>query len=371
MRKREKEYSILSILLPGIVIAGFAAAGLFLPDQSYSESERRVLAKRPELTIEGVINGRFMADFDSYTLDQFVGRDVFRSIKAGVSQWIFRQKDNNGLYLAGGHISKLEYPMNLPGIQQSLAKQQAVYDTYLKGTDCRVYQSVIPDKNCFLAPEYGYPHIDYKEYVQQIQNGTPYAEYIDIFDLLSLDDFYRTDQHWKQECIVDVAERIGSAMGAEVYSEYREMVVEHPFYGAYYAQAALPHEADTITYLTNELLESCTVVSFNTGAEKPAKMYDLEKAQGRDPYEMFLSGSDALLVIERPESGDNEAVREVKTGRELVVFRDSFGSSLVPLLVPGYDTITVVDLRYLKTEMIGNYVEFEDQDVLFIGCTLV
>lgn len=363
MSKGEIRQNLLSVLLPGLVIAGFAAAGLVLPDQSYSEAERRVLAKRPEITAERLINGRFMEDFESYSQDQFVGRDGFRSMKAGISRWILRQKDNNGLYFAGGHISKLEYPMNLPRIRQSLAKQQTVYETYLKGTGCKIYQSVIPDKNYFLAPEYGYPSVDYEEYVKLIRNGTPYAEYIDIFDLLSLEDYYRTDQHWRQECITDVARRIGSAMGADVHAQYREVVLDHPFYGAYYAQAALPHEADTITYLTNELLESCTVVSFNTGEEKPSRLYDLERAEGRDPYEMFLSGPDALLMIDRAE--------HTKQGKELVVFRDSFGSSLIPLLVPGYDTITVIDLRYMNMDMIGSFVEFKDQDVLFIGCTLV
>ena len=88
----------------------------------------------------------------------------------------------------------------------------------------------------------------------------------------------------------------------------------------------------------------------------------MDKAMGRDPYEMFLSGSLAVITIENPNA---------TTDKELVVFRDSFGSSLVPLLVEGYAKITVFDARYLNEGMIGNYVAFDKQDVLFIHSTSV
>ena len=77
---------------------------------------------------------------------------------------------------------------------------------------------------------------------------------------------------------------------------------------------------------------------------------------------MFLSGSDALLTIENPNAA---------TEKELVVFRDSFGSSLAPLLATGYAKITLVDLRYLQSDLLGNFIDFENQDVLFLYSTLV
>ena len=57
--------------------------------------------------------------------------------------------------------------------------------------------------------------------------------------------------------------------------------------------------------------------------------------------------------------------------RELVVFRDSFGSSLVPLLLEGYSKITVVDIRYISPQILGEYVDFTNCDVLFIFNTLI
>ena len=86
----------------------------------------------------------------------------------------------------------------------------------------------------------------------------------------------------------------------------------------------------------------------------------MEKAYGKDPYEMFLSGTSALIEIVNPTA---------KTDKELVLFRDSFGSSIAPLLVEGYKKVTVVDIRYIQSSFLGNFIEFSNQDVLFLYST--
>ena len=54
-----------------------------------------------------------------------------------------------------------------------------------------------------------------------------------------------------------------------------------------------------------------------------------------------------------------------------LIFRDSFGSSIVPLLVPFYKKITLVDLRYINMNLVNNYITFNNQDVLFLYSTLI
>lgn len=83
----------------------------------------------------------------------------------------------------------------------------------------------------------------------------------------------------------------------------------------------------------------------------------MEKGAGNDPYELFLSGSISLLSIENPNA---------ETDRELIVFRDSFGSSLAPLLAEGYAKITLADIRYLPSSQMGKLLDFTDTDVLFL-----
>ena len=114
--------------------------------------------------------------------------------------------------------------------------------------------------------------------------------------------------------------------------------------------------------MTSDILDSCTVTSFDTGVPVEKHMYDMEAAYGRDPYEMFLSGSDALLVVENPMANAQ---------RELIVFRDSFGGSLVPLMMENYSKVTLVDIRYIQSAMLGDLVDFEADDVLFLYSPLL
>ena len=53
------------------------------------------------------------------------------------------------------------------------------------------------------------------------------------------------------------------------------------------------------------------------------------------------------------------------------MFRDSFGSSIAPLLVENYKKIILIDLRYISSKILGSYIEFKDQDVLFLYSTVV
>ena len=59
------------------------------------------------------------------------------------------------------------------------------------------------------------------------------------------------------------------------------------------------------------------------------------------------------------------------TDKELVVFRDSYASSLVPLLLSQYRKVTLVDIRYMVSGLVPQYVEFTNQDVLFLYSTYV
>lgn len=352
---------ILTVVLAVFVLAFSVCCIIRTPDE-YSDSERRVLASFPEITWESILSAEFMADFEDYTLDQFPLRDTFRSIKALSEKYIFAKIDNNDIYSADGHLSKLEYPLNTPMLDHATERFQFIYDKYLSGTDSKVYFSIVPDKNYFLAEKTGYLALDYNELVSYMKDKTSYMTYIDIFPLLSLEDYYTSDTHWRQECITDVAEHIGNAMGADVKADYTVNTLDNDFYGVYYGQAALPFPADTIKYLTNEVTDGCIVTSYDTGKPVKKAVYDMEEAYGKDPYEMFMSGSDALIVAENPLA---------ETDRELVLFRDSFSGALSPLLLEGYKKITLIDIRYIHPSMLGSFVNFENCDVLFIYSTML
>lgn len=352
----------LLLILCAVTVLGFTAVSIFKAPTRYSDSERRLLAQPPKVSAEKLLSGRFMSDFESFSLDQFPLRDSFRSIKAYAARDVFHKLDNNGLYVHDGYLSKLEYPMNEQKLQSTLSNLSKIRERYIDGTDCNVYLSVIPDKNYFLAPLGNYPCMDYTQFVNTVRGGLPAAEYIDIFDTLELSDYYFTDQHWRQERITDTAGTLAAAMGADISADYELNTLDIPLLGAYVGQSAQSFAPDELHYLTNKVINGCIVTSYDTGKALPGHMYDFEKAAGRDAYELFLSGADALTVIENPSAG---------TERELIIFRDSFGSSIAPLLTAGYSKITLVDLRYIHPELLGNFVDFNNQDILFLYSTLI
>lgn len=350
-----KQKNRFVVCLTALFLLGFCLWNILKPQQAESVSERRPLASFPVLSCDSVGSGAFMADFETYALDQFPLRDTFRGIKAWTVRSLLGRKDNNGLYMEEGYLSKLDYPLNTDSVTHAADRFRYVYDHYLSGKDIRVYLSVIPDKNYFLAEQNGYPSMDYQELLQQIQRETDFAEYIDIVPLLNISDYYRTDTHWRQEAIQDVARQIGAHMGVPLSAVYEEQKADTPFYGVYYGQWALPLPTEELHYLTNEILDSCTVYDYETDAR--ILVYDMDKAAGKDPYEMFLSGPKSILTIEN---------QEALTNRELILFRDSFGSSIAPLLSEGYSKITLVDIRYISPVMLDKFITFENQDVLFL-----
>ena len=346
-----------------VFFLGGALLCLLHTPQEYSASERRKLKQFPKITWETVLNTKAMSEFESYTLDQFPFRDAFRTVKAITHYYVFGQKDNNDVYLAGDSVSKLEYPLRPNLITSAGKKFETLYNSHFKDTGANVYAAVIPDKNYFLAAQNGYPSIDYKELLKLFRESTPDFKHIDLFDTLTIDQYYRTDTHWRQECLSGVVDVLAEGMNIadRLNWDYVENTAEIPFYGVYYGQAALPMAPDTLTYLTNPILDGCTVYNYETG--KTTGIYDMEKLTSDDPYEVFLSGAAALLTIENPACTD---------GRELVVFRDSFGSSIVPLLAGAYSKITLVDIRYVDSNYLPNLVDLSTaDDVLFLYSAMV
>lgn len=351
--------------LPGLIFLGvlwlsLAAACWLKPAQAVSMSERRQLAQVPALNVDTVLSGQFASRFEDYSLDQFPLRDTFRRLKAISTYYVFRQRDNNSIFLADGYAAKLAYPLNEKSVSRAGDKFRQLYDLYLQNTDAKIYFAIVPDKAYFLAESGGYPAMDYDRLSEILQEKMDFARYVDIWGELSRENYYKTDTHWRQETLLPVAETLAQTMGVTLESPFREVETDDPFYGVYCGQAALPLPPEKIRYLTNGILEQCTV--YNLETEETARIYDMEKLHSRDPYEMFLSGASPLVVVENPSA---------KTERELIVFRDSFASSLVPLLAEGYSKITLIDTRYIHPELLGEYVLFGDQDVLFLYSTLL
>ena len=270
--------------------------------------------------------------------------------------------DEKGFYSYDGYVVKTDYPLDEDSVNKAAEKIKNIYDMYLEGTNVQPYYSIVPDKNYCIGTEAGIDTIDYKKMVDLMKLKTDYMPYLDITRLLGITDYYKTDAHWRQEKITDVAAELAEAMGVSLNAEYETKEAKADFVGAYSRQSDLEMKAEPLNYLYNALFDSCKVTDYETNSEMP--IYDLAKTESvkGEGYDMFLGGSKSLITIENPNAA---------TDKELVIFRDSFGSSIAPLFAEAYSKITLVDIRYLPSEMVGRFVTFDNQDVLFLYSTPV
>ena len=353
--KHVKSYLTAGVFL--LVLLGFAAGHLLLPDRDISEAERRKLAKPPQLTTAAVLSGKYGEDLEDYLLDQFPLRDAFRSLKAEWQLFVWQMKDNNGIYLADGSICKLDKELKENQVNAAVNNANTVYDTYLQGMN--VYFALIPDKNYFAAQANGYPALDYSGMSDLLAAGlNENIQYLGMapFQSLTLADYYTTDLHWRQERLGTVVDALSDAMGFASTNPGRYDRTEYPdFYGAYYGQSALRVPADTLVTLSSPATDAAIVTGAEFAGEKA--VYDPYDADNADLYDLYLGGAQAILTVTNPNG---------TAGKDLILFRDSFGSSLAPLLLDSYDTITLIDLRYVTTALLEQYVELADQDVLFL-----
>ena len=346
-------------------------AAFLLPDQAVSKTERRKLAKKPVFTVAAFGDGTYMEQLETYFSEQFPVRDGLRTVKAEMETALLGKADTHGYFKVEDGIYHLEAELNEKNVGRVADSIDKLCTEQFQNADC--YVAVIPDKNYYLAAQCEdagcenekwkgsilkhYPTLDYARLDEMIQAEIPSAQKISLYDKLHLKDYYRTDLHWKQEKITDVVDTLVQSMGQQTntISDGWQIATED-FVGAYGAASALKTTPDTVIYRTDASIERMQVYDYER--KQYVSVYAPEKIGGMDDYDFYLWGARALLTIQNPECHN---------GKKLLLFRDSFGSSIAPLLAEHYEEVTLVDLRYVSAshalELLG---DTEYQDVLFL-----
>ena len=270
-------------------------------------------------------------------------------------------------FMVGEGVYRNEKELDEKSIDRAIGKFKTFAEDYC-GESQRVFLALIPSKNGYLNGSNG--HLNEAEFaiLQSVADKWG-SNFIDLSVCLTLEDYYRTDPHWRQERLGAVLRELGAALefdtdtvldGDRVLSEnWTEEVLTTEYIGVYGDEVdGVP--AEEMTVLHHPAMEGYIVHNGETGEEMP--LYDTEKLTERDPYELFVGGPLSLVTIENPNAGND---------RHLVVVRDSFGSALLPLLAQSYGKVTAVDIRYMMPAMVGNFVDFTGADVLFLYSSTV
>lgn len=260
--------------------------------------------------------------------------------------------DENGMYEVQGQWFEAMPELDEDSVL-SFTNRLNAYIIQSLTSENTVYYGVIPDKSWYSA-ESGWPTLDHSRLAEILRENIQGAAEIDLTPALSLEDYYQTDRHWRQERLQGVLDTLGDAMGFSVkLSDFTENTIT-PFHGSFEKKLKNPPE-EPFVYLTGGALDSVSISSYQY--PELQEVYDLSKLESENTYDVFLGGISPIVTLTNPNA---------ESQRELVIFGDSYSSSLAPLLCGEYRTVTIVDLRFIFSSLLPDLLTFTNQDVLFL-----
>lgn len=361
MKNDMKYYKILTI---GFVLflVSIVSFNIISKDESFSESENRMLAQNPKFSLDRLISGRYTKKFEKYKVDQFIGRDFFMKVKSK-TELLIGKRENNGVYYGkNGYLIEAFNPIENKYINENL---QAINNFSKNFKDINSYVTIIPTAISVLEdklPE----NLNNKIQLEYIKNTEKMLDnnikYIDTYDVLSKHSndyiFYKTDHHWTSDGAYISFDKIREKMNLKDKKiKYDKLEVSDNFSGTLTSKSGFRQdEKDSIhIYLPQD--DSTNIIVNNLEKQKKSpSLYNSKSLEIKDKYSVFLEGNHPILEINT----------NVDTDKQLLLIKDSFANSIVPFLVEYYSKIFVIDPRYYYDDLYELIKSNNIKDVLFL-----
>lgn len=350
----------IEIILFLIVITFFGLGYIIFPQREISEMENRYLSLCPEFHWKDFLSGDFTKNFDSYTADQILGKDMFMQTNVAVNRGLGISRIND-VYIGkdGCLIQDYQEPdsvleENIADIRSFVQEHPSVEMTMLIAPNAG---EIYPERLPAFADTYPQSVI-----ISRLQ--TEFGEDLPVVDATGVLQehkeeyiYYKTDHHWTSLGAYYAYRELVSSMGMEptAIEEYQRLVLNEPFYGSLYSKAPVfRQESDSVELFLNPGGEY--TVSRPMEGTVGDSMLDLDYAGRKDKYAVFFGGNDPLTVIES----------NCGTGEKVLILKDSYANCLVPLLTDQFQEIHMMDLRYYHEDVSAYLQEQDIQRVIFI-----
>lgn len=359
----EKLHAGMTVALLALVLLVLAVADLVTADRLFSETENRILAQKPEWSLESLLDGSYEEAYESYATDQFVSRDNWVMLKTRMD--ILQQKKLiKGIYLAqDGYLIEQHLPEEYDQalVDKRLDQLQKLAEQYPQTMVMLVptADNILADKLPVYATAY-----DQSQLLDQVRERLGAEKLIDVFPVLTAHKeeqiYYRSDHHWTT---------LGAYYGYQQWTQAMELAprsydpqdlvaVSDSFLGTLHSRINLPMETDTIQIFPRTARRSVRIV-YDYSKETDS-YYEPSYLEGKNQYGYFLDDNHAFIEIDTAYAAK---------GRELFVIKDSYANTLIPILAPHYEKIYVVDLRYYNGSLFSlmdQYVVSNRVDVLVV-----
>ena len=334
-----------------------------VPDREMSEEENRMLETRPALNAGTVMNGDFMEQWENYQSDQFVGRDLWRSIKIFLDR-LGGTRMENGVYI--GKSGQLLEEIKVPDEGQSEANLSAIVDFAEKYPDVQTSVMLVPDAACILSDKLpAFAGVEDQRQLlgvaeQRLGSSVNWIDAVSILNKHTSDKlYYKTDHHWTTQAAFYVFRDAAASLGidGEVGENFASYTVSDDFNGVLASTSGVGlSEKETIDIYVPTQGDDDVVVSYVDEGRKTTSLYDSSKLETRDQYGVFLGGNTSVIDI-----------KTVSPSRKrLLVVKDSFANCFIPFLTPYYREIVVVDPRYYSGTVEDIMGTYRITDALFL-----
>ena len=252
------------------------------------------------------------------------------------------------------------------GTEQEYASFVNQYKEKLENVN--VYSMVLPTSSSFYLPE-KYQNLAYseKEDIDRLNASLDKVIPIDAYNILEAHKdepiYSRTDHHWQPLGAYYAAQQFALTAGVPYpeLSEY-ETITLPGYVGTLYMytqSATLMNNPEDFVYYKPKT--PVTVTQYNTRFEAPMAAELL-----LDPS--FMPNSGYYMVF-----GSDERIvhvnTECKNGRTLVIFKDSYGNALLPMLTSSFENIYLCDIRYFDLNAPDFIKRVGATDLLFAMCS--
>ncbi len=418
-KKTMNSIALANILLLGAVFAGGFVYVTLLPHETRADDENRYLAKFPRFSAKAYASGEFTEGVADYFDDTVHNRT---DIKQFISDMIMPLKgmkyggDKAELFGSGfekntspvvtavttsrvtttavttepqevttaapeednagdGELTNNILIVNKRGInlyggawggEQEYASYVNAYKEALP--DINVYSMVLPTASSFYLPD-KYKDLsqsekaDFDSLEASLRNVLP----VDAYNILEAHKdepiYSRTDHHWQPLGAYYAAKQFALTAGVPFpeLSEYEKVTLPNYVGTLYmYTQSAtlLNNPEDFVYYKPKT---NVTVTQYDTRFANPVAaslLFDTSQMPNSGYYMVF--GADERIV---------HVNTECKNGRTLVIFKDSYGNALLPMLTSSFENIYLCDIRYFELNAPEFIRSVQATDLLFAMCS--
>lgn len=357
---KEKRNAVFTICFISSIILVFTIVDIFHSDRVFSETENRLLAVKPEFSVQELFFGNYTSDYEKYVTDQFVGRDRWIYLKTETDVFL-QKKTVNGVYLASGdYLIEQHLPQSFTNEQ--VAEKMALLQPLIDEWDATVM--LVPTADNILTEKLP-AHVPYYDETVLLERIAELAgeKYVNAYAVLKEHNrepiYYRTDHHWTSLGAYYGYLVWAETVGVEPYPYDTEGMVtaSREFLGTLHSKLNLDWQADNLQYFPETMAVSPEITYDWT--RKTESYYEETYLDTKNKYGFFLDDNHALIEI---ETG-------YENGRTLFVMKDSYANCFIPLLAPHYEKIYVVDLRYYNGrlfELMEQYEPESGMDVLVL-----